>query len=94
MPRIPVHSVARTVACQLAIQTGDVDEETWQLVGATRERTTTTTALGELARHGLITLRRGKIVIRDPARLIAHADGAHRTPDGRPHSGADGDTGP
>jgi hypothetical protein len=42
------------------------------LVGATRERTTT--ALGELARHELIELRRGKILIRDPARLAAFAD--------------------
>jgi len=45
------------------------------LVGATRERTTT--ALGELAKHDLIHLRRGKIIIRDPARLAALADGAH-----------------
>ena len=45
------------------------------LVGATRERTTT--ALGELARHGLIQLRRGKILIQDQTRLAALADGAH-----------------
>jgi CRP-like cAMP-binding protein len=42
------------------------------LVGATRERTTT--ALGELARHELIELRRGKILIRDPARFAAFAN--------------------
>lgn len=45
------------------------------LVGATRERTTT--ALGELAKHNLIGLRRGKILIHDPARLATYADGAH-----------------
>ena len=45
------------------------------LVGATRERTTT--ALGELARQHLVRLRRGKIIIDDPTRLAAHADGAH-----------------
>ncbi|MGH3859684.1 Crp/Fnr family transcriptional regulator [Actinokineospora sp.] len=44
------------------------------LVGATRERTTT--ALGELAKHDIIRLRRGKIVIHDPTRLAAVADGA------------------
>ncbi|MDQ3761015.1 MAG: Crp/Fnr family transcriptional regulator [Actinomycetota bacterium] len=44
------------------------------LVGATRERTTT--ALGELAKHNLIGLRRGKILIHDQARLAALADGA------------------
>ncbi|MBC3190971.1 Crp/Fnr family transcriptional regulator [Pseudonocardia sp. C8] len=43
------------------------------LVGATRERTTT--ALGELAGHGLVSLYRGKIRIRDRARLAATADG-------------------
>ncbi|MGH4015174.1 MAG: helix-turn-helix domain-containing protein, partial [Pseudonocardiaceae bacterium] len=45
------------------------------LVGATRERTTT--ALGELAKHDLIQLRRGKIVVHDQTRLAALADGAH-----------------
>jgi hypothetical protein len=35
------------------------------LVGATRERTTT--ALGELTKHDLIPLRRGKIIVRNPA---------------------------
>lgn len=44
------------------------------LVGATRERTTI--ALGELADRGLVTLRRGRIRIDDPARLAAVADGA------------------
>ncbi|SFP04432.1 cAMP-binding domain of CRP or a regulatory subunit of cAMP-dependent protein kinases [Amycolatopsis arida] len=44
------------------------------LVGASRERTTI--ALGELARHGLVRLRRGRILIADPARLAAIADGA------------------
>lgn len=48
------------------------------LVGATRERTTT--ALGDLAHQGLIGLRRGKILIHDPARLAAHADGAPPRP--------------
>lgn len=42
------------------------------LVGATRERTTT--ALGALADDGLVQLRRGKVVIRDPAALMVHAD--------------------
>lgn len=43
------------------------------LIGASRERTTT--ALGEFARHGLIAVRRGKIVIRDLDRLRRNADG-------------------
>ncbi|GAB3488409.1 Crp/Fnr family transcriptional regulator [Amycolatopsis cihanbeyliensis] len=42
------------------------------LVGATRERTTT--ALGDLAQRGLIQLRRGTIVVRDPARLAAFSE--------------------
>jgi CRP/FNR family cyclic AMP-dependent transcriptional regulator len=42
------------------------------LVGATRERTST--ALGALAADGLLALRRGKIIIRDPAGLLIHAD--------------------
>lgn len=42
------------------------------LVGATRERTTT--ALGELAKHNAIGLRRGKILIHDPARLTTLTD--------------------
>ncbi|MGH3981146.1 MAG: Crp/Fnr family transcriptional regulator [Pseudonocardiaceae bacterium] len=48
------------------------------LIGATRERTTT--ALGELAKHNLIQLRRGKMLIQDPVRLAALADGAHPPP--------------
>lgn len=44
------------------------------LIGATRERTTT--ALGVLAGHGLIQLRRGKIIVNDHARLAAVAEGA------------------
>lgn len=43
------------------------------LVGATRERTTT--ALGELAERGLLSLHRGRIRIRDRAGLAATADG-------------------
>ncbi|WP_219413690.1 Crp/Fnr family transcriptional regulator [Pseudonocardia nigra] len=46
------------------------------LVGATRERTTT--ALGELADRGLVSLHRGKVRIRDRNRLAAVADGADR----------------
>ncbi len=58
------------------------------LVGATRERTTT--ALGELAEYGLVTLHRGRIQIRDRAGLAATADGA--TPaTGRPHGLGRGD---
>ncbi|WP_219419020.1 Crp/Fnr family transcriptional regulator [Pseudonocardia nigra] len=49
------------------------------LVGATRERTTT--ALGELAQRGVVSLHRGRIRIRDRVRLAALADGAGR-PDG------------
>ncbi|TDD55243.1 Crp/Fnr family transcriptional regulator [Saccharopolyspora elongata] len=48
------------------------------LVGATRERTTT--ALGELANHGLIRLHRAKITVTNRDRLLAYADGAGRTP--------------
>ncbi|QYN37704.1 Crp/Fnr family transcriptional regulator [Pseudonocardia sp. DSM 110487] len=48
------------------------------LIGATRERTTT--VLGELAQHGLVSLHRGRIRIRDRAGLAAVADGAARTP--------------
>jgi CRP/FNR family cyclic AMP-dependent transcriptional regulator len=43
------------------------------LVGATRERTTT--ALGELAERGLVSLYRGRIRIRDRTGLVALADG-------------------
>lgn len=46
------------------------------LVGATRERTTT--ALGELAELGLVSLHRGRVRIRDRDRLAALADGAGR----------------
>ncbi len=48
------------------------------LVGATRERTTT--ALGELAERGLVSLHRGKVRIRDRSGLAALADGAGRAP--------------
>lgn len=44
------------------------------LVGASRERTTT--ALGELAEHGAVALRRGRILVRDRVRLAALAEGA------------------
>lgn len=57
------------------------------LVGAARERTTT--ALGELAERGLVTLRRGKIRIRDRPGLVALADGAGRSANGI-SSGPDG----
>lgn len=63
------------------------------LVGATRERTTT--ALGELADRGLVSLHRGKVRIRDRDGLAALADGAARTPapgarsQGRSHGGAE-----
>lgn len=50
------------------------------LVGASRERTTT--ALGELAGRGLVSLHRGQIRIRDRAGLAALADGSARKPDG------------
>lgn len=58
------------------------------LVGATRERTTS--ALGELARHGLVGLRRGRILVHDSAGLAAYADGAHQStaPVGSPPSRA------
>jgi CRP/FNR family cyclic AMP-dependent transcriptional regulator len=55
------------------------------LVGATRERTTT--ALGELAHQGLVSLHRGRIRIRDRAGLGALADGAGRP--GRPDAGGE-----
>lgn len=45
------------------------------LVGASRERTTT--ALGQLARHDLISVRRGKITIRDFPALRRFSDGSH-----------------
>jgi CRP/FNR family cyclic AMP-dependent transcriptional regulator len=70
--------VAATL-CQLARHTPDepirlTHQQLAALVGATRERTTT--ALGELAKHHLIHLRRGKIVLHDQLRLAALADGA------------------
>jgi len=52
------------------------------LVGATRERTTT--ALGELAERGLVSLHRGRVRIRDRVGLVALADGAARVPGVRP----------
>ncbi|MGH3839374.1 MAG: Crp/Fnr family transcriptional regulator, partial [Pseudonocardiaceae bacterium] len=60
--------------CQLARHTPDepirlTHQQLAALVGATRERTTT--ALGELAKHDLIQLRRGKIVVHDQTRLAA-----------------------
>lgn len=66
--------------CQLARQTPAepirlTHQQLAALVGATRERTTT--ALGELAKHDLIQLRRGKIVVHDLTRLAALARGAH-----------------
>ncbi len=54
------------------------------LVGASRERTTT--ALGELAAHGAVALRRGRILVRDRARLAALAEGA-----ANPHRGKGSD---
>lgn len=48
------------------------------LVGATRERTST--ALGELAEKGLVSLHRGRVRIRDRAALRALADGAGNIP--------------
>jgi len=60
------------------------------LVGATRERTTT--ALGELAQRGLISLHRGRIRIRDRRGLAAVADGATRTVD-RPDGSGRGQQG-
>lgn len=43
------------------------------LVGASRERTTT--ALGELVRHDLVSTRRGKISVRDFEALRRYSDG-------------------
>ncbi len=69
--------------CQLARHTPEdpirlTHQQLGALVGATRERTTT--ALGELAKHNLINLRRGKIIIHDEHRLAAFADGVHLPP--------------
>lgn len=44
------------------------------LVGASRERTTT--ALGHLVRHDLVSVRRGKITIRDFDALSRYSEGA------------------
>jgi CRP/FNR family transcriptional regulator, cyclic AMP receptor protein len=76
--------VAATL-CQLARHTPDepirlTHQQLAALVGATRERTTI--ALGELARHHLIRLRRGKIVLHDRVRLAAVADGGRPLPSG------------
>lgn len=43
------------------------------LVGASRERVTT--ALGELVRLGLVSVRRGKIIVRDLGALHRYSDG-------------------
>jgi CRP/FNR family transcriptional regulator, cyclic AMP receptor protein len=69
--------VAATL-CQLARHTPDepirlTHQQLAALVGATRERTTT--ALGELAKHDLVQLRRGKIILRNRRGLAALADG-------------------
>lgn len=63
------------------------------LVGATRERTTT--ALGELADRGLVSLHRGKVRIRDRDGLAALADGAGlpSAPGDRSAGSASGGTG-
>lgn len=71
--------------CMLAGATGTqpapirlTHEQLSGLVGATREATTT--ALGELAERGLLSLHRGRIQIRDRAGLAAAADGAAPMP--------------
>lgn len=63
------------------------------LVGATRERTTT--ALGELAERGLVSLHRGRIRVRNRVGLAALADGAARSDatGGRSEGSNDGDEG-
>lgn len=43
------------------------------LVGASRERTTT--ALGDLVRQDFVSVRRGKIAVRDFDALRRHSDG-------------------
>lgn len=45
------------------------------LIGASRERTTT--ALGQLVRHDLVAVRRGKITIRDFSALRRYAEGSN-----------------
>ncbi|MBB6174370.1 CRP-like cAMP-binding protein [Nocardiopsis mwathae] len=54
-------------------------EQLARLTGTTRERTTK--ALGELAGCGLVRLRRGQVVVVDPAGLVAYADGGYGAPD-------------
>jgi CRP/FNR family transcriptional regulator, cyclic AMP receptor protein len=56
------------------------------LVGATRERTTV--ALGELAEHGLVTLHRGRIRIRDRCALATVAEGFLPADSRRPRGSA------
>ncbi len=51
-------------------------EQLAQLVGTSRERATR--ALGDLAARDLVRPRRGRVLVRDPVRLAAHADGAGR----------------
>lgn len=53
-------------------------EQLARLTSTTRERTTK--ALGDLAEHNLVRLRRGRVIVTDPAGLAAFADGGHRTP--------------
>jgi CRP-like cAMP-binding protein len=48
-------------------------EQLGDLVGTSRE--TTTKVLGDLAERGLVQLKRGRIVVRDPAGLRGLADG-------------------
>lgn len=52
-------------------------EQLARLTGTTRERTTK--ALGDLVDHGLVRLRRGRVVVLDRAGLAAFADGGYRT---------------
>jgi CRP-like cAMP-binding protein len=47
-------------------------EQLADLVGTSRE--TTTKVLGDLAARGLVQLKRGRIVVRDPAGLASAAD--------------------
>lgn len=69
--------IAATLA-RLAGTTGDqatvklTHEQLADLVGSSRE--TTTKVLGDLADRGLVSLRRGRIVVRDPATLRDLAD--------------------
>ncbi|MEI2716811.1 MAG: Crp/Fnr family transcriptional regulator [Candidatus Nanopelagicales bacterium] len=69
--------IAATLA-RLAGNTGDqatvklTHEQLADLVGSSRE--TTTKVLGDLADRGLVSLRRGRIIVRDPATLRELAD--------------------